>query len=87
MDGKVLDVKTSNPTIEDVNRHLLDKLDELIQSIDAKTNPDMVKVVTEAVAKLNASLKGNDIFAPRETEEEKLERQAREALGAIMENG
>lgn len=84
MEAEVIDVRTSHPTIEQVNTHLLDKLDELILSIDAKTNPDMVKVVTESVAKLNASLKGNDIFAPKETEEERIERQAREALGSIM---
>lgn len=84
MEAEVIDVKTSQPTIEDVNRHLLDKIDELILSIDAKSDPEMVKVLTESVAKLNTSLKGNDIFAPRETEEEKKEREAREAImGAI----
>lgn len=85
MEAEVIDVRTSHPTIEQVNTHLLDKLDELIQSLDAKTNPDMVKVITESVAKLNSSLKGNNIFTPKETEEEKLERTAREALGVIMD--
>lgn len=84
MEAEVIDVKTSHPTIEQVNTHLLDKLDELIQAVDAKSDPDMVKVLTESVAKLNASLKGNDIFTPRETEEEKLERQAKEALGSLI---
>lgn len=84
MEAEVIDVKTSHPTIEQVNTHLLDKLDELIQAVDAKSDPDMVKVLTESVAKLNASLKGNDIFAPRETEEEKLERQARETIIGVM---
>lgn len=84
MEAEVIDVRTSHPTIEQVNTHLLDKLDELILSIDAKSDPELVKVVTESVAKLNASLKGNDIFTPKETEEEKLERQAKEALGSLI---
>lgn len=77
--AEVLDA-AKHATIEDVNTKLLDKLEELIDTIDVKTNPDMVKVITESVAKLNASLKGNDIFAPKETEEEKKEREAKEAI-------
>lgn len=77
--AEVLDPKL-HATIEDVNVKLLDKLEALIDSIDVKTNPDMVKVITESVAKLNASLKGNDIFAPQETPEERKEREAREAI-------
>lgn len=75
---------SQSPTIEDVNQHLLDKLDELIQDVDAKSDPDMVKVLTESVAKLNASLKGNDIFAPRETDEERMERLAKNAIAGAM---
>lgn len=77
--AEILDA-TTHATIEDVNTKLLDKLEELIDTIDVKTDPDMVKVITESVAKLNASLKGNDIFAPKETEEEKRERAAKEAI-------
>ena len=66
MEAEVVEVRTKNPSIEDVNRHLLNKLDELIEATDAKTNPELVKVITESVAKLNASLKGNDIFTPQE---------------------
>lgn len=67
-------------SIEEVNAKLLDKLEELIDDIDVKTEPEMVKVITESVAKLNASLRGNDIFAPKETEEQKREREAQEAV-------
>lgn len=77
--AEVLDAE-KHATIEDVNTKLLDKLEELIDTIDVKTNPDMVKVITESVAKLNASLRGSDIFAPKETEEEKKEREAKEAI-------
>lgn len=84
MDGEVIEAKIKNPSIEDVNRHLLNKLDDLIEVTDAKTNPELVKVITESVAKLNASLKGNDIFAPQETAEEKKARESREAIAKAM---
>lgn len=67
-------------TIEDVNVKLLDKLEELIKDIDVKTEPEMVKVITESVAKLNTSLRGNNIFAPQESAEERKEREAKEAI-------
>lgn len=84
MDGEVIEAKVKNPSIEDVNRHLLNKLDELIEATDAKTNPELVKVITESVAKLNASLKGNDIFTPQETAEQRREREAQEAILGAM---
>ena len=84
MSGEVIEAKIKNPSIEDVNRHLLNKLDDLIEATDAKTNPELVKVITESVAKLNASLKGNDIFTPKETEEERKEREATEVLAEAM---
>ena len=77
--AEILDA-AKHATIEDVNTKLLDKIEELIDSIDPKTDPDMVKVITESVAKLNTSLRGNSIFAPQETEEEKKEREAKEAI-------
>lgn len=71
-------------TIEDVNTKLLDKLEELIDDVDVKTEPEMVKVITESVAKLNTSLRGNNIFTPKETDEERKEREAKEALEGVM---
>ena len=71
-------------TIEDVNAKLLDKLEELIDDVDVKTEPEMVKVITESVAKLNTSLRGNNIFTPKETDEERKEREAKEALEGVM---
>lgn len=84
MKGEVIEIEVKDPSIEDVNRHLLNKLDELIVATDVKTNPDLIKVITESVAKLNASLKGNNIFTPQETEEEKREREAQEAILGAM---
>lgn len=83
MEAEVVDVKKS-PSIEDVNNHLLAKLDALIESVNGK-DPDMVRAITESVAKLNASLKGNNIFAPKETPEQKAEREARDAIVGAMQ--
>lgn len=78
-------MENRNTSIEDVNRHLLNKLDDLIESVDPKTDPELVKVLTESVAKLNTSLRGNDIFAPQETAEERREREAREAVTGVLQ--
>jgi uncharacterized protein YoxC len=80
VEAEVIEAKVrEHATIEDVNVHLLDKLDELIDDINPK-DADMVRALTESVAKLNASLKGNNIFTPQETAEERKEREAKEAI-------
>ena len=56
---------------------------ELIDDINPK-DADMVRAITESVAKLNASLKGNNIFTPRETDEERLEREANDVLASAL---
>lgn len=86
MSEEVIEAKLKDTSLETVNRHMLDKLDELIQSIDAKSNPDMVKVLTESVAKLNSSFKGNDIFAPQETPEQRAEREQKEVLEGMLKS-
>lgn len=84
MEAEVVEVKTrEHSSIEDVNVHLLDKLDELIDDINPK-DADMVRAITESVAKLNASLKGNNIFTPQETAEERKTREAQEAILGAM---
>ena len=84
MEAEVIEAKVrEHSSSEDVNLHLLDKLDELIDAIDGK-DADMVRAITESVAKLNASLKGNNIFTPQETETEKKEREATEVLSAAL---
>lgn len=86
MEAEVLQARVNDPSIEDVNKHLLAKLDDLIEACDAKTDPELVKVLTESVAKLNASLKGNNIFTPQETAEQRKEREATEAVADLLKN-
>lgn len=85
IEAEVVEAKLKeHSSIEDVNTHLLDKLDELIESVDPKSDPEMVKVLTESVAKLNTSIRGNNIFTPQESDEERREREQREILGEVI---
>lgn len=71
-----------NPTIKDLNskavKTLYDLLDKL--SPDEKNDPAMVTAVTDAIAKLNTSLKGNDILPREESESERRERKSLEVI-------
>ena len=84
MEAEVIEAKVNEASLESVNKHLLNKLDDLIESVDAKTNPELVKVLTESVAKLNTSFKGNDIFAPQETPEQRAAREQKEVLEGVL---
>ena len=44
----------------------------------------MVTAVTDAIAKLNTSLKNSDILPKAETEEERRERELQESLAKVM---
>lgn len=65
MEGEVVGVTS----IESVNKHLLEKLDDLIMHSDSFEDPDMIRALTESIAKLNTSLRNNDIFAQEDPEE------------------
>lgn len=65
MEGEVVGVTS----IESVNKHLLEKLDDLIMHSDSFKDPDMIRALTESIAKLNTSLRNNDIFAQEDPEE------------------
>lgn len=71
-----------NPKLSDLNNKVIQKLYDLVDSLDAKSDPDMVRACVESLAKLNSSLKGSDILPQEESAEEK---KAREAQETIME--
>lgn len=72
---------TINPvTLEEVNEHLLERLNVLISEADAAELLD----IAEAVAKLNASRRNSDQFSKPDSPEAKAEREATEALVSIM---
>lgn len=67
-----MEVLDGRPTLNDLNTHLIERLDEVIRST---TNAEALLSLTEAVAKLNASSRNNNQLERPETDEE---RQAKE---------
>lgn len=67
-------------TLEEVNNHLLERLNALIDSANGE---DLLRV-TEAIAKLNTSRRNSDQFMKPDTEEARAEREAVEALTIAM---
>lgn len=76
-----------NPKLSDLNSKVIQKLYELVDNLDAKSDPDMVRACVESLAKLNSSLKGSDILPQEESEEDRRNREERDAImGAINGN-
>lgn len=69
-----------NPKLSDLNNKAISKLYELLDGLDAKSDPDLVRAVVESLAKLNSSLKGSDILPQEETAEERRAREAQETI-------
>lgn len=69
-----------SPNLSDLNKKVIQKLYDLVDSLDAKSDPDMVRACVESLAKLNSSLKGSDILPQEETSEEKRERENKETI-------
>ena len=72
---------SKSPTLEEVNAHVLERLDELIQDADAA---DLLKI-GETVAKLNASSRNNDLVAARIDEAEQQAKKEQEMFGHLSE--
>lgn len=69
-----------NPSLADLNKKAIQKLYELMDGLDGKSDPDMVRATVESLAKLNSSIKGSDILPQEETAEERREREAQETI-------
>lgn len=69
-----------SPSLADLNKKAIQKLYELMDSLDGKSDPDMVRACVESLAKLNSSVKGSDILPQEETEEERRDRLSQEAI-------
>lgn len=69
-----------SPKLSDLNTKVIQKLYELVDSLDAKSDPDMVRACVESLAKLNSSLKGSDILPQEESEKERKERETQETI-------
>ena len=85
MEAEIIGGNT-NPNIADLNSKAIKTLYDLLDKLspDEKSDPAMVTAVTDAISKLNTSLKGNDIIPRGETEEERRERESKEAIMEAM---
>ena len=63
MEGEIIG-GNPNPTIKDLNNKAIKTLYDLLDRLgpDEKGDPAMVTAVTDAIAKLNTSLKNSDIL-------------------------
>lgn len=73
-----------NPTLSDLNTKAIQKLYELMDSLDGKSDPDMVRACVESLAKLNSSIKGSNILPQEESDSEKAERLSKEAIAEAI---
>lgn len=75
-----------SPTIADLNKKAIKTLYDLLDKLgpDDKGDPAMVTAVTDAIAKLNSSLRNSGILPQEETPEERAEREAQEAIAKAM---
>lgn len=79
MEGEIISGNV-NPSLADLNKRAIKKLYELIDNLDGKSDPDLVRACIESLSKFNSSLKGSDILPQEETLEEKAEREAASAI-------
>ena len=73
-----------NPSLKDLNNKAIQKLYQLVDSLDAKSDPEMVRACVESLAKLNSSLKGSDILPQEESEADRKEREANSAIAEAI---
>lgn len=69
-----------SPSLADLNKKAIQKLYELMDRLDSKSDPDMVRACVESLAKLNSSIKGSDILPQEESDEEREKRLNAEAI-------
>lgn len=81
MDVEIIGGKI-NPTIKDLNQKAISTLYNLLDKLgpDEKGDPEMVTAVTDAIAKLNTSLRNSGILPQEETEAERRERETQETI-------
>lgn len=85
MDVEIISGNPS-PTIADLNKKAIKTLYDLLDKLgpDEKGDPAMVTAVTDAIAKLNSSLRNSGILPQEETPEQRAEREAQAAIAKAM---
>lgn len=74
-------------TLRQLNEKAISKLYELIESLEARSEPDMVRSCIESLAKLNQSVKGSDVLEKEVSEEERLMQNKSALVGDLLKKG
>lgn len=74
------------PSLADLNKKAISTLYNLLDKLapDEKGDPEMVTAVTDAIAKLNSSLRNSGILPQEESEAERRERETQETIMEAM---
>ena len=85
MDAEIISGNPS-PSLADLNKKAIKTLYDLLDKLgsDGKGDPEMVTAVTDAIAKLNSSLRNSGILPQEETPEERAERETQAAIAKAM---
>lgn len=85
MDVEIISGNPS-PSLADLNKKAISTLYNLLDKLapDEKGDPEMVTAVTDAIAKLNSSLRNSGILPQEESEAERREREAQETIMEAM---
>lgn len=77
----------TNPSLADLNKKAIKTLYDLLDKLgpDEKGDPAMVTAVTDAIAKLNASLRNSGILPQDESEAEKKERLSAQTIKEVLQ--
>lgn len=85
MDVEIISGNPS-PSLADLNKKAISTLYNLLDKLapDEKGDPEMVTAVTDAIAKLNSSLRNSGILPQEESEAERRERETQETIMEAM---
>ena len=85
MDVEIIGGNTA-PTIKDLNNKAIKTLYDLLDNLspDGKNDPDMVTAVTDAIAKLNTSLRNSGILPQEESDADRKERETASAIAEAI---
>lgn len=84
MEGEIVGGKI---TLRQLNEKSIQKLYDLIDSLDAHSDPDLIRSCIESLSKLNSSVKNSDILEKEESEEERLMQNKSALVGDLLKKG
>ena len=79
MEGEIIG-GNPNPTLEELNKKAIQKLYELLDGLEGKSDPDMLRACVESLAKLNTSIKGSNMFDEGVDSEARREQEITQAI-------